>query len=132
VADYGQGNHSFGSPSDGGLVRLDLEPNGVITGKVFGTLYWDALLASGCAVLEVEWQDVHGHILHTGNVRVCGPGGNANANENHSGEGHLSFSNVAVWKIKLSTGTLVMGTFRGVKSTSVSFGKDNVETPLGY
>src|SRR5262249_23513382 len=50
-ADFGSGTHAFGSPTGNATITYDWSTSTGqlrVTGRVRGTLYWDAAFSSGC------------------------------------------------------------------------------------
>ena len=80
--DFGNGLHAFGGPTGSGSVTLKYDSAGKVTGIVSGTVYWDDLLSSGCAQLEIDFEAANLIVLDTRKIHVCGTGGNANDQQN--------------------------------------------------
>jgi hypothetical protein len=113
VADFGSGNHSFGSPGGNGAVMFDYTSvNGqiVATARVTGTLYWDAL-ASGCARLLIDFRDLNGNVLNTQivNTQCPAPGFNANSAANQAPVDN-SFASSNLHSVLLRTADVTAGT----------------------
>src|ERR1044072_3977648 len=61
-ADFGSGNHSFGSPEHNATITYDWSTTTgqlVSSGVVRGTLYWDSLFSSGRARLTIKFKDAN-------------------------------------------------------------------------
>ena len=113
-ADFGTGLHAFGGPTGSASVKLTHDSVGQVTGLVDGTLYWDALLASGCSQLIIEFRNSNGTTLSTKTIEKCGPGGNANDAGNKQSV-NKSFSNGSLMQILLRVGVLLPdGSFQNV------------------
>lgn len=107
--DFGSGSHSFGGPSGPATITYDWSTStGVFraTGRVRGTLYWDALFGGGCARLIIRFRDSTGSPVNTRRITECGPGGDANNPQNQTqvDESFTSSGNFA--DISLTVATL--------------------------
>jgi len=135
TADFGNGLHVFGAPtgrgggvvfSEGGLCRptdstcigLNTDTGTyihLIVADVDGILYWDSLFTSGCARLEIQFQDIFGTPLSTRNRDKCGPGGNANDSDNKRVIAEGTFLQdtfaPALFKVRLRVGEVSHGSF---------------------
>ena len=82
AADFGDGNHSFGSPDEPGQIFFRRNANGTMTSIVNGILYWDSSNNDGCSELHLFRRTINGGILDDPSFLNCGPGGNANSQSN--------------------------------------------------
>src|SRR5215204_989479 len=120
-ADFGSGNHSFGGPSGAATITFDWSPSGgviVSTGRVRGTLYWDAAFSSGCARLTIRFRNSANQNLATRIIDECGPGGDANNSSNRTPVDQ-SFTSVNLSNIVLTTSEVVNNTEVGAASAPV-------------
>lgn len=120
-ADFGDGLHSFGSPSGHGVITYAHEfPSGLtVTGRVRGTLYWDALFSAGCARLTIRFQDRERVDLETRRLERCGPGGNANDSPNQRAVDE-SYSNPRLYHIIISANEVLDGRVLSGASVSIA------------
>jgi hypothetical protein len=96
--------HLFGSPVDPYSASVLLQDSGVVKGDVKGILFWDSTSA-GTACAIVDFRNASGTILSTRTIKVTGPsGGNALQSTNQASF-DASFSNAAVFSIRLRVGT---------------------------
>jgi len=96
--------HLFGSPVDPYSASVRLQDSGVVKGDVNGILFWDSTSA-GTACAIVDFRNASGTILSTRTIKVTGPsGGNALQSTNQASF-DASFSNAAVFSIRLRVGT---------------------------
>ena len=96
--------HLFGSPVDPYSVSVLLQDSGVVKGDVKGILFWDSTSA-GTACVIVDFRNASGTILSSRTITVTGPsGGNALQSTNQASF-DASFSNAAVFSIRLRVGT---------------------------
>lgn len=114
-ADFGSGSHSGGGPSEPATITFDWSTASgtfIATGRVRGTLYWDALFGGGCARLVIRFLNSTGTSLRTRTIDECGPGGDANSLANRTGVDE-SFStggdlaNIRITVAELDDGTSV-------------------------
>jgi hypothetical protein len=111
--DFGRDPHVAGSPSTSASVQLTRD-RGNVTGRVKGTLYWDALFAGGCTRLIIDFENANGTNLSEKIIDRCGTGGNANDSGNKLGVDQ-SFTSGSLVQIHLRMGTLLQdGSFRNV------------------
>jgi len=83
VADFGDGNHSFGSPEEPGQIFFRRNATGTMTSIVNGILFYDSFNGDTCSRLDLERRNINGTILNgSGFFLNCGPGGNANDQAN--------------------------------------------------
>ena len=115
TADFGSGFHIGGAPLGSGVVTFDYDTSSgqlVATGRVRGTLYWDALFSSGCARLTILFRDVNNGPLTARNIDRCGPGGDANNSANKL-DIDESFSSPLLTRISVLTRELRGGVLIG-------------------
>jgi hypothetical protein len=124
--------HAFGSPVNNYSVTIALQEDGlvraVLNGDANGILFWDSASA-GTACLIIDFQDASGAILNTRIVSVTAPfGGNALQAANEAVFGVRSFTDAAVFRVRLRVGTGVgpatnrCGTLAGVATRTYSLG----------
>jgi hypothetical protein len=105
-ADFGSGTHSGGGPSGNATITFDwtTTATGLLgsTGRVQGTLYWDALFGGGCARLTIRFRNAANANLAVRTINECGTGGNANNASNQTAVDE-SFGSTALQNIVLTT-----------------------------
>lgn len=109
-ADFGSGNHSFGSPSGGATISYDWSTATgqlVSTGRVRGTLYWDSLFG-GRARLTIRFKNAANEVIELRQINLNGPGGDANNSANKSSVDQ-SFSSVNLFTITLTVAEIQSG-----------------------
>jgi hypothetical protein len=138
-ADFGSGNHSFGSPSFPGFVNFfrslpgsqtsqgESVPLGNMLGTVNGTLYWDALFDHGTARIVIDFQDANGNNLSSRTRDVTGPGGNANSADNQRPINE-NFIDPAIFQVRLRVGTVSNGVFGSVTSKTFAISSGTAGT----
>ena len=121
-ADFGSGNHSGGGPSGPATITFDWSTatgTFVATGRVQGTLYWDALWSGGCTRLVIRFRNSAGTSLRTRTIDECGPGGDANNLANRTGVDDSFSTGGDLADIRITVAELVDGT--SVNAQSFTF-----------
>ena len=101
AADFGDGNHSFGSPEEPGQIFFTRSANGNMTSIVNGILYWDAFNDDSCSELVLERRTINGGILDSDDFLNCGPGGNANNQANQLFVFQNTFTGGTVFDVRM-------------------------------
>ena len=122
-ADFGAGTHSGGGPAGAGIITYDWTTTTTgflgVTGRVRGTVYWDALWSGGCARLTITYRSAGNANLAVRPFTVCGPGGNANSTANKLAIDD-SFGSTALDHIVLTTAVVTNGNIVGPQSITVT------------
>jgi len=120
-ADFGSGNHSFGSPEGSASITFDWN-NGtgqlVSTARVRGTIYWDSLFGGGCARLTINFLNSGGTVINTVTRTECGSGGDANNSDNQTNV-DVSFSSINLFNVTLRVAEIQGGQEVSPQSTTV-------------
>jgi hypothetical protein len=122
-ADFGGSAHAGGGPAGAAIITYDWTTTTTgllgITGRVRGTLYWDALWSSGCARLTIRYRNSANANLAVRTFNRCGPGGNANSSANKLAVDD-SFGSTALDNITLTTAVVQNGNEVGPQSTTIT------------
>lgn len=114
-ADFGSGNHSFGSPSGNATISYDWSTaTGQLrsTGRVRGTLYWDSLF-SGRARLTISFRNAANTTIALRTINLPATGGNAPGGDANSPDNKIavdeSFGSVNLFTIVLTVAEIQSG-----------------------
>ncbi len=80
-SDFGGSSHASGVPVGDAAVTFDWSTATgqlISTGRVRGTLYWDALFSGGCSRLTIRFLNASRVLIQQRVIDECGPGGDAN------------------------------------------------------
>jgi hypothetical protein len=105
-ADFGNGGHYLGSPTQPYTITWDYSVSGstlIKTPRIQGYLYVDSLFGGGCARLRVLYQNHTGTTITSQTLQVCGPGFDAN-NQLNQLKVDVSKSGVEIARVRLITG----------------------------